>query len=848
MAQPRDYSRQHNFNDFATTSPASPLPGQQVDNELNAVKLTLDDLNTNIGIIQRDDGKIRNQSVHKDAFDVDALALISSGNFNPRGDWASGTAFAVGDIVNFNNATYYATSAHTSSNAFQTDLSASKWLLIANAAIANTASAVDKFEGDGNTTAFTLSYTYTGNTDALVFVNGALRNPGDDYTISGTTITFVTAPSSPSVAGNENVIVWGTSVVVAAAKTAAESASSNAQAFRDTAQDWASKVNGDVDSSSEYSSKAYAIGGTGVDTGTGSAKDWATKTSGTVGNSGEYSAKYYATDGNVGTVATNIGNINFVAGQITPTNNIGTLANRDTDIGTVALRDADIGTVADRDTDIGTVALRDTDIGTVALRDTDIGTVAARDTDIGTVALRDTEIQSLAAISSDISSLANAIGVSTTFTVTVAQSGGNNVFYIDGVANPTLTLDRGNTYIFDQSDSSNSNHPLAFKDGSGNSYTTGVTVSGTAGSAGATVTIDVASNAPSSLRYYCTVHGNGMGNTITVVNSNLSLVASNITSVNTVANATNLANITSVANDAVDIGAVATNISGADTIGTVATNLLGTDTIGTVGGAITAINNVDAALTAINNVHNNLTAVNNFGDTYFVGSTQPSIANGDPLTAGDLWFDTNTGQNKLKIYDGNTFNDAGSSVNGTTERGSFTVGTSSGTYTGSTTVFPATYDIISGQAFVDVYLNGIKLAPADFTATNGTSITLASAAATNDNVDIIAYGAFSLTVAQANASNLTSGTIPDARFPSVLPAVDGSNLTGINTDLVSDTSPQLGGTLDTNNQAIQFGTSKWTIELDGNNLLFKYNGTAKIKFADDGEIVTVDDVTAFGTI
>ena len=53
--------------------------------------------------------------------------------------------------------------------------------------------------------------------------------------------------------------------------------------------------------------------------------------------------------------------------------------------------------------------------------------------------------------------------------------------------------------------------------------------------------------------------------------------------------------------------------------------------------------------------------------------------------------------------------------------------------------------------------------------------------------------------------------------------------------------------MDTNNQAIQFGTSKWTIELDGNNLLFKYNGTAKIKFADDGEIVTVDDVTAFGT-
>ena len=30
-----------------------------------------------------------------------------------------------------------------------------------------------------------------------------------------------------------------------------------------------------------------------------------------------------------------------------------------------------------------------------------------------------------------------------------------------------------------------------------------------------------------------------------------------------------------------------------------------------------------------------------------------------------------------------------------------------------------------------------------------------------------------------NASNLNSGTIPDARFPSTLPAIDGSNLTGI---------------------------------------------------------------------
>ena len=101
------------------------------------------------------------------------------------------------------------------------------------------------------------------------------------------------------------------------------------------------------------------------------------------------------------------------------------------------------------------------------------------------------------------------------YTVTVADNNGNK-YYIDGVSNPTLNFKRGTTYIFDLSDSSNTGHPFAFKDGQGNSYTTGVTTSGTAGQAGATVTIVVASNAPSTLRYYCTVHGEGMGNTISV--------------------------------------------------------------------------------------------------------------------------------------------------------------------------------------------------------------------------------------------------------------------------------------------------------------------------------------------
>ena len=106
-----------------------------------------------------------------------------------------------------------------------------------------------------------------------------------------------------------------------------------------------------------------------------------------------------------------------------------------------------------------------------------------------------------------------------TYTVTVHNPASGNIFRINGVNNPVITMKRGSTYIFDQSDASNSGHPLAIKSDAGGAQTT--TVSGTAGNAGATVTYQPAyPTAPNDLRYYCTVHGNNMGNTITMNNPN----------------------------------------------------------------------------------------------------------------------------------------------------------------------------------------------------------------------------------------------------------------------------------------------------------------------------------------
>ena len=44
--------------------------------------------------------------------------------------------------------------------------------------------------------------------------------------------------------------------------------------------------------------------------------------------------------------------------------------------------------------------------------------------------------------------------------------------------------------------------------------------------------------------------------------------------------------------------------------------------------------------------------------------------------------------------------------------------------------------------FIDVFMNGVKLAPADFTATNGSDVVLASGAAANDIIDVVAFTAF----------------------------------------------------------------------------------------------------------
>jgi hypothetical protein len=120
-----------------------------------------------------------------------------------------------------------------------------------------------------------------------------------------------------------------------------------------------------------------------------------------------------------------------------------------------------------------------------------------------------------------------------TLTVTVATgnnaySNSVNKYYVGGEVSPTLSVNTGTTYIFDQSDSTNLNHPLRISttpngrhSPGGEEYSNGVNVVafGTPGTAGAQTSVYILPDiANTYLYYYCNNHS-GMGGSINVANT-----------------------------------------------------------------------------------------------------------------------------------------------------------------------------------------------------------------------------------------------------------------------------------------------------------------------------------------
>ena len=468
---------------------------------------------------------------------------------------------------------------------------------------------------------------------------------------------------------------------------------------------------------------------------------------------------------NVTTVAGIASDVTAVAGI---SSDVAAVENIKANVTTVAGIASNVTTVAGISSNVTSVANIASNVTTVAgINTTHLSNVSGVASNVALLGTSDavSDLNTLAAISGDITSLANSL--EKTYTVTVANVGGSNVFVLDGSNYPAIEMFRGNTYIFNLNDATNDGHPLVFKNGS-SAYETGVTyflngstasqsdfVNVTTFNAGRSsgdrkVQIEVATSAPSSgLRYYCYVHGNAMGNTITVKDSNISLVAGSIANVNSVGGA--LTNVNTVAGSISNINTVAGANSNITTVAGANSN------ISAVAGAITNVNNVGGAISAVNTVASNISGVNSFADRYRIASSAPTSS----LDVGDLYFDTTA--NELKVYKSSGWAAAGSTINGTSARFTYNISGTPSSVTGS----DANGNTLAYDAgFVDVYLNGVKqVNGTDVTVTSGDTVTFASALANGDVVDIVGFGTFN--VAAINASNINSGTLPNARLSSV---------------------------------------------------------------------------------
>jgi len=237
--------------------------------------------------------------------------------------------------------------------------------------------------------------------------------------------------------------------------------------------------------------------------------------------------------------------------------------------------------------------------------------------------------------------------------------------------------------------------------------------------------------------------------------SNLSGLSSEITNLNNIR--TDISGVNSIQ---AAVSAVNTNAGNINAVNSNSAN------INTVAGLNTEIGllGTSGTVASINTVASNLADVNAFANIYLGPSaTAPTVdPDGSALDVGDLYFDT--ASQTMKVYSSSGWIPAGSSVNGTSSRFTYTVSSSTTTITGADdNANTLAYD----AGFVDVYLNGVKMVNgSDVTVTSGTSIVFASAIGISgtDVVDIIAFGTFQLANFSINdATDVSTGGVTDGQ-------------------------------------------------------------------------------------
>jgi hypothetical protein len=477
-------------------------------------------------------------------------------------------------------------------------------------------------------------------------------------------------------------------------------------------------------------------------------------------------------------VADPVDNTDAVNKQFISTNipNITTVAGISSDVTTVAGISSDVTAVANDATDIGTVASNIADVSTVATNISDVVTVA---NDLNeAISEIETAANDLNEATSEIDTVSNNIANVNTV--------GNNITNVNTVAanDANITTVAGNN--------TNIN-----------------TVAGI--SANVTSVAGISSDVTA-------VAGDATDiGTVATDIANVNTVATNISNVNTVAgNNTNVSTVAGVSSDVTTVAGISSDVS------TVSSN---NANVTSVAGAITNVNNVGNDITNVNTVASNISGVNSFADRYRISASAPTTS----LDVGDLYFDTNA--DELKVYKSSGWAAAGSTVNGTSARFTYTI---SGTPTTVSGVDDNGETLAYDAGFADVYVNGVRMSSADITITSGTSVVFASALTNGDVVDIVAYGTFD--VASIDGSNITSGTISNSRLVgSGAITINGSAVSLGGSVTIGETKPTVSSV-----SPSTITNAQTSVTITGTNFV---TGASVEAVGTDGSIIVADTVS-----
>jgi hypothetical protein len=430
----------------------------------------------------------------------------------------------------------------------------------------------------------------------------------------------------------------------------------------------------------------------------------------------------------VNTTADDISNVNTVAGNITDVNRVATSADNLDRVHT------SIGNIDRVDTSIDKLDRVYTSIDKLDRVHTSVDNLDRVHTSIANVDRVNTSIAAVDTVAADLNEPVSEIET-VSGSITNVNTVGTNIANVNTVAG----IDANVTTV-----ANNDTNVTTVATDIANVNTTAGSIANVNTTAGSIANVNTVATDIANVNTTATNIANvntvaGIDTDVTTVatnNANVSTVAGISSNVSTVAGISG--NVTTVATNNANVTSVADNMTGLNTIVTNMTEILNADTNAAT--ATTKASEASAsAVSAAQSAASAASVLDNFDDRYLGAKTaDPSVDNdGDPLVVGALYFNSTDGV--MKTYTASGWLAASSASVATMAKFKFTA-------TAGQTVFTGTDDggdtlsMTVGSEIVT--LNGIVLeAGTDYTPASG-SVTLATGATADDEVNVYAFGNF----------------------------------------------------------------------------------------------------------